>query len=232
MTNKIKYLLALILAYPILCSAQSPSPGDWGIQVLNANGFSYTTHFVNTAKDGSFQLIVSDGTDASGAGSGGTPSVRKLGPNFSCTSTVCDAVLTVGPTGPQGVKGDTGATGASATIVTRVFAVATRTLNTAYQLSTTQDTHVAYEVDIAITSLLATTQGTIFLDYADNSTFTTNLVTISSGTSAIGGVLSITNTGTVTLSGIIPAGKYMRIRTANTAGTPTITYRTGQEVQI
>lgn len=221
-----KFLLALLF-WPVLALSQvgPQNTGDWGIQVL-VDQVHFKTNYLLINKLGQQQFIFYDGA---------IPSARTFGPNIICTSTNCDVALTVGPAGPQGVKGDIGNTGAAGPVYvppTRVFTVATRTLNTAYQLSTTQDTHVAYEVDIAITSLLATTQGTVFLDYADNSTFTTNLVTISSGTSAIGGVLSITNTGTVTLSGIIPAGKYMRIRTANTAGTPTITYRTGQEVQI
>lgn len=115
----------------------------------------------------------------------------------------------------------------------RSYATPTRTLNTAYQVSTTQDAHVSYAIDISVTSvLLAGTQGTVFLEYADNSAMTTNLVTVSSGTSSTGGVLNVTNISTAGVIGIVPAGKFVRLRTANTTGTPTFTFRSAQEVLL
>jgi hypothetical protein len=115
----------------------------------------------------------------------------------------------------------------------RTFANPTRSLNTAFQISQGQDAQVCYPVDIAVTSLLlATTQGTVTLQYADNSAFTTNVVTVCSGTNSTGGVANVTNTATVTLTGIIPAGKYVKVVTANTAGSPTFSIRAGQEVLL
>lgn len=121
--------------------------------------------------------------------------------------------------------------------VTRTFANPSRTLNSAFQISTTQDTQVSYAVDIAATLSLTTGQtGTVVLEYADDSGFTTNVVTLQSavngntGTLAIG--LGLTQTATVTLTGIVPAGKYVRLRTVNTTGTPTFTFRTAQEVLL
>jgi hypothetical protein len=113
-----------------------------------------------------------------------------------------------------------------------VFAVSARALNTAFQISATRDAQVVYGVDIAITALLATTQGTAFLEYADNAAMSTNPVTVSSSTSMLGGVLNVANTQTATLAGRIPAGKYARLRTAIGSGTPTFAMRQGQEVLI
>lgn len=108
--------------------------------------------------------------------------------------------------------------------------VATRALNTAYQVSATRPVFVAYTVDISVVSLLlAGTQGTVTLQYGDNAAMTTNPVTVLSATNSTGGVLNVSNIGTVTLSGFVPAGKYLRLVTANTSGTPTFLFRNGQE---
>lgn len=115
----------------------------------------------------------------------------------------------------------------------RTFSYPTRTLNSVFQVSTAQDAQVSYPVDISVTSvLLATTQGTVSLQIADDAAFTTNVKTLCSGTAAVGGVASITNVNTATLTGIVPAGKYAKITTANTAGTPSFTGRQGQEVLL
>lgn len=121
--------------------------------------------------------------------------------------------------------------------VPKVFSVASRSLNSAFQVSATRDCVASYSVDIAATISLVTGQvGTVSLQYADNSGMSTNLVTVNSATNGNTGSLTIglnlTQTGTVTLSGIIPAGKYVRLLTANTTGTPTFTYRSGQEVLL
>lgn len=115
------------------------------------------------------------------------------------------------------------------------FATSTRSLNTAFQVSATKAAMVTYTVDIGATlSLTSGETGTVTLQYADDSGFTTNVKTVQSsangntGTLAIG--LGLTQTSTASLTGIIPAGKYVKLVTANTAGTPTFTYRNQQEV--
>jgi len=115
----------------------------------------------------------------------------------------------------------------------RAYSPSTRALNTAFQVSATRDARVSYPVDITVNSLLITgQQGTVSLQYADNSAMSTNLVTVASGTNSTGGVLSVTNIGTVLLVGDIPAGKWVRILTANNVGTPGFTPRQGQEVLL
>lgn len=120
-------------------------------------------------------------------------------------------------------------------ILTKSFSAASRSLNSAFQISTTRDSLVSYSIDISTSvSLSGGAVGTIFLEYADNSGISTNVVEVgrfvngNTGTLVIGLTLNQTATGTV--SGMIPKGKYVRIRTANTTGTPTFNYRSGQEV--
>lgn len=119
----------------------------------------------------------------------------------------------------------------------RSFSYLTPTLNSAAQLSATRDAFVSYAVDIAVTiSLTAGATGTVFLEIADDSGFTTNVqelarfVNGNTGTLTIG--LNLTQNLTGTLTGIVPAGKYRRLRTANTVGTPTFTARPSQEVLL
>lgn len=115
----------------------------------------------------------------------------------------------------------------------RSFNNPTITLNSAAQLSTTRDAFVSYPIDISVSSLLfGSASGSVFLEYADNSGMTTNLVSLPQGINATSGVLNISNIGTVSVSGIIPAGKYRRVRTNTNSGTVTFTSRPGQEVLL
>lgn len=114
---------------------------------------------------------------------------------------------------------------------------ASRSLNTAFQISSTRNCLVAYSVDVSCSITLAVGQtGTVFLEYADNSSFTTNVVEVcrmvngNSGLLTLG--LNLVQDITALVSGFIPSGKYCRIRTANTSGTPSFNYRSGQEVLL
>lgn len=123
------------------------------------------------------------------------------------------------------------------TVSPMVFATTTRSLNTAFLVSSTSAAFVSYTVDIATTLSLTTGQtGTVTLQYADDSGFTTNVKTVQSSVNGNGGTLAIglglTQTGTAALTGMVPAGKYVKIVTANTVGTPTFTYRSQQEVLL
>lgn len=119
----------------------------------------------------------------------------------------------------------------------RSVANPTRTLNTAFQISTDRDAIVAYSVDTACAlSLSGGQQGTVYLRYADDSAHTTNVKEVcrfvngNTGTLTIG--LAITQNATGSLSGIVPAGKYGKIVTENNVGTPVFTYRSSQEVLL
>lgn len=122
-------------------------------------------------------------------------------------------------------------------ILSREFSNPSRTLNSAFQISTSRDAQVSYSVDIVAALTLSGGQvGTVFVEYADDSGFTTNVVEIgrsvngNTGTLALG--LAITQTSTATVAGVVPAGKFVRLRTANTTGSPTFTFRSSQEVLI
>lgn len=121
--------------------------------------------------------------------------------------------------------------------VVRSFSYPTRLLNTAYQPSATQDCLVVSSIDIACTISLTTGQtGTVILEIADDSGFTTNVKTLQStangntGTLTVG--LNLTQTATASVCGVVPIGKYYRIRSVNTTGTPTFTMKTTQEVLL
>lgn len=110
-----------------------------------------------------------------------------------------------------------------------------RSLDSCFQISSTRAAFVNYSVDIAATlSLISGQTGTVFLEtYSDSGCTTgtqeiTRFVNGNTGTLSLG--LNITQNVTGTLTGYVPAGKYVKIRTANTSGTPTFNYRSGQEV--
>ena len=122
-------------------------------------------------------------------------------------------------------------------INSRSFANPSRTLNTAFQVSTTRDAIVNYSVDIACTlALLVGQSGTVFLEYADNQTFTTNVKEVSrfvnTNTATLNVSVTLTQAVTGVLGGLIPTGKWVRLRTANNTGTPTFNFRSSQEVLI
>lgn len=115
------------------------------------------------------------------------------------------------------------------------FTNPTRSLNTAFQISSSRNARVSYAVSVAATLSLSGGQtGTVVLEYADDVSITTNVVTVQTAANGNTGTLTIglntVQTGTASLSGDIPAGKYVRIRTVNTTGSPTFTMGTAQEV--
>lgn len=136
------------------------------------------------------------------------------------------------PTGSTGqyVRGD-GSLATFPTIpssTTKTFNSPARALNTAFQISTTQDAAVTYSVDINCSSpLLAGQSSTVTLQYADNVGMTTNLVNVAQAIGSVGGILNVNNGGSGLLTGIIPAGKYVRIQSS---GTCTLTQQRSQEV--
>jgi len=123
------------------------------------------------------------------------------------------------------------------TPVSKTFSSPTRSLNTAFQIDASRDIAVSYSVDISCALSLSGGQaGTVYLRYADDSAHTTNVKEVcrfaqsNTGTLTIGLALNQIATGAV--SGIIPAGKYVKLVTENNTGTPTFTYRSGQEVLL
>lgn len=121
--------------------------------------------------------------------------------------------------------------------VARSFSTPSLALNTARQASTTRDALVVASVEIdASLSLTTGAKGTITFQYADDSGFTTNVVSPSfsvngnTGTLVIG--LNTVGNGGGNIVGVVPAGKYYRLHSVNTTGTPTYGTPTIQEVLL
>lgn len=113
------------------------------------------------------------------------------------------------------------------------FSTTTRTVGTAFQISTTRSAQVIYKIPVtSIAALLGGSQAACSLKYADNSAMTTNLVTLPGDQFGVGSGLVVTAYGTLTLSGMIPAGKWVQITTTNVSGTPTYGTVSAQEVLI
>lgn len=118
---------------------------------------------------------------------------------------------------------------------TRSPSYLTRALNTCYQVSASRDAVVSYSVEFTTVSTLTSGQGgTVFLELFADSGCTTGTQEVmrvsSSNTQSLGLSVTMTQIATGTLSGFVPAGGYVKQRTANTTGAPTYTARPGQEV--
>lgn len=112
-----------------------------------------------------------------------------------------------------------------------------RTLNSGFQISTTRNCFVSYSVDVTTSATLISGQtGTVFLEIASDSGFTTNLQEVgrfvNGNAVSLAIAITVNQSVTGTLSGFVPVAYYCRLRTANTLGSPSFTYRSGQEVLI
>lgn len=125
----------------------------------------------------------------------------------------------------------------SASVPTRTQSAQTRSLNTAFQISTTRDTLATYSVQITVTASIAGGQnGDVILEIASDSGFTTNVQTLSIAglgqTYTLAVALQGVQPQTSVVSGYVPAGYYTRLRTVNNTGTPGFSFRAGQEVSL
>lgn len=119
----------------------------------------------------------------------------------------------------------------------RVPSLPARTLNTAFQISATRDALVQYSVQSTVTASIAGGQnGDVFLEYADDSGFTTNVLTVAvvgqGQTYTLAVALQGVQPMTGVLHGFVPAGKFVRLRTNNNTGAPTYSLRISQEVLL
>lgn len=94
---------------------------------------------------------------------------------------------------------------------------------------------VVYSVQITVTATIAGGQnGDVILEIASDSGFTTNVQTLAiagngqtySLAVALQGIQPTTNV----LTGFVPAGYYVKLRTVQNTGNPTFSYRAGQEI--
>lgn len=105
---------------------------------------------------------------------------------------------------------------------------------TATKLSVTRESLVAYDYDAALTISLLTGQSvTALLKYADDSGMSTNVVLVSSQQTNISGVLGLSNTQTLKVSGGIPANKFRQVTfTVTGSATAPTAIKAGQEKLI
>lgn len=108
-----------------------------------------------------------------------------------------------------------------------------RALNSCFQISAGRDADFHYKVDVTTgLSLTSGAQGTVTATSYTNSGCTTGAQAISDGTSAQTGSLviglNISQIISVSLNGELPAGKWLKITTANNVGTPTFGIRSVQ----
>lgn len=111
-----------------------------------------------------------------------------------------------------------------------------RTLNSCFLISTTKDALVSYSVDIDTTATLSGgAVGTVTLRNYSDSGCATDGQTVQKAKAGLTGTLlvglTVNNPATVTLGGTIVRGRYAKIETANTSGTPTFTFSSAQETQ-
>lgn len=118
--------------------------------------------------------------------------------------------------------------------IAATFAYTTRTIGTAFQVSTISDAEVWYSVRITnVLNLSGGAAGDVVLEIADNVGFTTNVHELgrvgngNTGTLVVG--LALNDAIAVQVSGPVPMGKYVRLRTVNTTGTPTYTFLSSSE---
>lgn len=112
---------------------------------------------------------------------------------------------------------------------------ASRSLNSAFQISASRDAMVSYSVQITVTASIGGGQnGDVILEIASDSGFTANVQTIAIAGTGQTYTLAIALQGvqpqTGVVSGFVPAGYYARLRTVNNTGTPSYLFRVGQEV--
>jgi hypothetical protein len=227
----------------------------------NAANTGYISRFV--VPDSADDCLVWMAPTASGA----LPACTRLGAGFVNSSGVISVPVTTGaqgPQGPQGIQGiqgpqgDTGlqgpqgaqgiqgatgaigapgATGATGPSIVVSQAAATRSLNSAFQPSTTRNVLVFYTIQLTITASITGGQnGDVILEIASDSGFTANVQTI--------GITGFGQTYTLAIAlqgvqpdkrqvmGIVPAGYYARLRTVNNTGTPSYSFIAGQEILI
>lgn len=119
----------------------------------------------------------------------------------------------------------------------RSQASASRSLNGCFQVSASRDALVNYSVDVSTSAtLLGGQTGTVFLETFTDSSCTAGTQEVArfvNGNSvSLAIAVTVTQNLTGTLTGYVPAGRYVRLRTENTTGTPSFAYRSGQEVQL
>lgn len=128
-------------------------------------------------------------------------------------------------------------TAAFANASNRSQASVARSLNSIFQVSSTRDSLVNYSVDISTSAtLLGGQTGTVYLEISLSSTFASGIQEVArfaNGNSvALAVAITVSQLVTAVITGYVPSGYYVRLRSENTVGAPSFTFRSGQEVLL
>lgn len=117
---------------------------------------------------------------------------------------------------------------------TQFTAGTNRTLNASFQASTTNNMLVNYSVDVnATATLIGGQDGRVILETSpNNSTWTTVDEAHNGNSVSLAIALTAIQNVSVHLSSVIPSGYWIRIRTVQTTGTPSFTFRFGNETSL
>lgn len=116
-------------------------------------------------------------------------------------------------------------------------ASASRSMNSAFQISSTRNALAYYSVQMTVTSTVASGQdGEVVLEIASNSGFSSNVQTVAvqacSQTFTVVVAIQGVQKCPIFVAGFVPAGYYARLRTVNSTGAPAYLYRAGQEILL
>lgn len=179
------------------------------------------------------------GTITSGTWNAATIDIAKGGTGQTTASAALNALLPsqTGNAGKVLLTDGSNATWTATSTPARIQSSPTRSLDSCFQIAPTRDVLANYSVEIASSlSLSGGQDGTVFMEIYNDSGCTTGTQEVSrirngnTGTLTVG--LNTVQTSTGNLTGYVPAGKYVKLRTSATTGTPTFTYRSGQEIQL
>lgn len=120
-------------------------------------------------------------------------------------------------------------------VLVMVQAAVARALNTAFQVDPDSTAFVTYSVQCTVTATISGGQnGDVILEIASDQAFTQNVQALSMAglgqTYTLAVALQGVQPQTAIVSGWVPPGYWVRIRTSNNIGVPVYTYRGGQEV--
>lgn len=231
-----KKILALFLTLcPLFSYAQVP----WSVlmQVEDGSNSFNRTYFVGPpAQDSLFKYnVVTNVPEFVAVGTAGAAVVASA--LASDARTAIDAFAVPAGTTAQYVRGDGTLATFPAVPGATAQSSASRSLNTAFQVSTTRGALVFYSVQATITASISGGQnGDVILEIASDSGFTLNVQTLSISGTGQTYTLAIALQGvqpqTGVVSGYVPAAMWARLRPVSNTGSPSFAYRAGQEVLI
>lgn len=115
----------------------------------------------------------------------------------------------------------------------RVFNNPSRSLDNVFQISTTRDAAVQYSVLVQVSAPdISGSHARVYLEYANDAAMSSGHTYVAQADVSISGVADITLAAPGNVGGIIPAGKWVRIRSSDIVGAPFYAVTIAQEVLL